>query len=123
MRLCQALDDFSTVDEARLENNNFDDEYDLEVEKANASEPSQPNDENVLKLNPCCVCLDEISQITLIPCGHLKVCIGCWTTLKNVHDEKIARFVEHGYDDEHRPALKCPFCNKPVENFLTKTFT
>lgn len=113
------LDEFGNVDDPRAENDNLD----MFDEEEDAPAPSQANDDEFLKLMPCCVCLYNTSQVTMYPCGHLKVCTDCWETLVTNHDEKMARFIERDLEEEYRPRLKCPFCNVPIENFLKKTFT
>lgn len=120
-RICGGLADFSSVDDARPENENcdlFDDE-----EEDLATAPSQLNSGAVLVLSPCCVCLDQISQVTMYPCGHMKVCTDCWEQLVAQYDTKMTKFLERNLEEEYRPKLKCPFCNSVVENYLKKTFT
>lgn len=119
-RICQNLEDFSCVDDPRPENDN----YDLfEDEEDTLSAPSQSNVGPHLRLMPCCVCLDQGSQVTMYPCGHLKVCADCWTVQVSTYDNKLAKFVERDLEEEYRPKLKCPFCNTVVGNFLNKTYT
>lgn len=120
MRICRNLDEFSTVDDPRIENDNYD--LNEEEENNDVQVPNQSCDANVIKLMPCCVCLDNISQITMVPCGHLKVCTDCWQIIITNHDEKMAKFIERELDEEYRPRLKCPFCNVPIDNYLNKTF-
>lgn len=121
-RICQNLDDLSTVDDARPENDNFD-LFEEDEEQATQPASSQSSDGSVLTLQPCCVCLDQVSAVTLIPCAHLKVCANCWTRLLAEHDNKLAKFIDRNLDEEYRPKLKCPFCNVAVNNYLNRTYT
>lgn len=121
MRVCKNLDEFTTVDDPRIENDNYD--LNEEPKNNNVQVAKQSDNANVLVLMPCCVCLDNISRITMYPCGHLKVCAVCWQIIIKNHDEKLAKFMERQLEEEYRPRLKCPFCNNPVDNYLNKTFT
>lgn len=120
-RICTDLDDFSCVDDPRPENDNFDDLFEDEEDTPSSSSPSQSGD--VLRLMPCCVCLDKVSQVTMYPCGHLKVCSDCWTILVDGYNTNLAKFIERDLEEEYRPKLKCPFCNSVVEHYLNKTYT
>lgn len=42
-----------------------------------ALQPLQGQDQ-VLDQNPCSICLENKSNVTLLTCGHLCVCIGCY---------------------------------------------
>lgn len=116
-RICSYLDDFSCVDDPRPENGNCD-SFDEDEEDTS---PSQSMGE-VIRLHPCCVCLDKTSQVTMYPCGHLKCCSDCWATLVDGYEANLAKFIERDLEEEYRPKLKCPFCNTLVANYLNKTF-
>lgn len=81
------------------------------------------NDGPFLGLMPCCVCIDQTSEVTLHPCGHLKVCRDCWSTIVDNHNTVMARFLERDLEEDYRPQLKCPFCNDPIKEFSNKIFT
>lgn len=53
-------------------------------------------------LNMCCICKNENSNVILIPCAHLCVCIRCFYMMK-----KNA----HGALEEN-----CPMCRTPIES-------
>lgn len=119
-KICKNLEDFTCVDYPRPENDN----YDLYEDEVVAQPPSsQSHDGPILKLMPCCICFDQVSQVTLYPCGHLKVCEDCWTIVSENYDAKLAKFIERELEEEYRPKLKCPFCNTQVENSLKRTYT
>ncbi|XP_055306985.1 baculoviral IAP repeat-containing protein 3-like [Sitodiplosis mosellana] len=115
--ICSDLDDFSCVDDPRPENDNCD-----LFEDDEEATPTPSQSDAALRLSPCCVCLDNVSQVTLYPCGHLKVCEDCWTKLVNTYDANLAKFLERDLEEEYRPKLKCPCCNTLIENYC-KTFT
>lgn len=117
-RICTDLDDFSCVDDLRPENDNCD----IFEDEEDTSPPSSQSSGDVIRLQPCCVCLDKTSQVTMYPCGHLKVCSDCWTTLVDGYTANLTKFIERDLEEEYRPKLKCPFCNTLVENYLNKTF-
>lgn len=52
----------------------------------------------------CKICMDEFINVTLIPCGHLVMCMTC---AKSMYYKKIVRV--------------CPVCRKGVEKAV-KTF-
>lgn len=120
-RICTDLDDFSCVDDDRPENDSYDSGF-YEDEEDTAPAPSESNDAAILRLMPCCVCLDVVSQVTMYPCGHLKVCTDCWAILVSEHETKLAKFIERDLEEEYRPKLKCPFCNTVVLNHLARTY-
>lgn len=51
--------------------------------------------------NTCVICLDNISEFALIPCGHVCVCKNCKIFLKK----------------------KCPICNTNINNILEIFFS
>ncbi len=51
----------------------------------------------------CLICMINPQNVITIPCNHLSMCLGCYTTLKNRHST--------GESSD----LKCPVCRTDIE--------
>lgn len=109
--ICNSFDDFSLIDNS---NEDIPDEDEDHVSNSQA--------QNEIRLMPCCVCYDEISQVTMHPCGHLKICAGCWNITLEQHEIKMKKFIERNLDEECRPTLKCAYCNVIVNTYIERTY-
>lgn len=113
--ICDNLDLFECVDTGAVES---EDESQDELQTQ-----EQVDIAPVLRLMPCCVCMDNTSQVILHPCGHVKVCADCWELTLEFYSDALAKFMERDLDEEYRPYLRCPFCRAVVTEHTKSIFT
>lgn len=66
----------------------------------------------------CCICRYDTSNVVLLPCNHLCVCLRCFYSLKkNENQQERQRQLQASLDEnESRSKNCCPVCRTKIES-------